>query len=88
MITKTKLCKISLIQLIILIMMTTNSCTTEKQSDSGKDYQLTSTLEILLTSKKGDTDLATFSIAPDKQGFDPAEHPGIKDANYDLLPMI
>ena len=38
--------------------------------------------------KKGDVKLNSFSIAPDKSGFDPAEYPGIKDANYDLLPMI
>lgn len=31
---------------------------------------------------------ATFSIAPDRAGFDPAVYPGIKDASYDLLPMI
>lgn len=35
-----------------------------------------------------DRDLTTFSIAPDTAGFDPAKHPGIKDARYDLLPMI
>ncbi|MFO8145145.1 MAG: glycoside hydrolase family 30 beta sandwich domain-containing protein [Candidatus Syntrophosphaera sp.] len=36
----------------------------------------------------GDTTLDSFSIAPDKQGFDPAEFPGIKDETFDLLPMI
>ena len=36
----------------------------------------------------GDAELAAFSIAPDRVGFDPAEHPGIRDAGYDLLPMI
>lgn len=35
-----------------------------------------------------DTELSHFSIAPDAQGFDPAEFPGIQDASYDLLPMI
>jgi glucosylceramidase len=35
-----------------------------------------------------DGDLTAFSIAPDVVGFDPADHPGIKDASYDLLPMI
>ncbi len=35
-----------------------------------------------------DGDLIAFSIAPDVAGFDPADHPGIKDASYDLLPMI
>ncbi|MHC5108965.1 MAG: glycoside hydrolase family 30 protein [Planctomycetota bacterium] len=33
-------------------------------------------------------DSGAFSIAPDTAGFDPAVHPGIKDAGYDLLPMI
>ncbi len=36
----------------------------------------------------GDTAFASFSIAPDSQGFDPEVHPGIKDPHYDLLPMI
>jgi glucosylceramidase len=35
-----------------------------------------------------DGDLTAFSIAPDVAGFDPADYPGIKDAGYDLLPMI
>jgi glucosylceramidase len=35
-----------------------------------------------------DKDLTAFSIAPDVAGFDPAQYPGIKDAAYDLLPMI
>jgi glucosylceramidase len=38
--------------------------------------------------KPDDNDLAAFSIAPDVAGFDPADYPGIKDASYDLLPMI
>lgn len=36
----------------------------------------------------GDVDPAAFSIAPDSAGFDPNVYPGIKDAHYDLLPMI
>jgi len=36
----------------------------------------------------GDTDLKSFSIAEDSNGFDPENHPGIKDKGYDLLPMI
>jgi len=36
----------------------------------------------------GDLTLADFSIAADLAGFDPAEHPGIKAPDYDLLPMI
>lgn len=37
---------------------------------------------------KDDVKLKSFTLAPDKKGFDPAEYPGIKDAGYDLLPMI
>ncbi|MBW6513199.1 MAG: glycosyl hydrolase [Candidatus Syntrophosphaera sp.] len=36
----------------------------------------------------GDFELNSFSIAPDKEGFDPDVFPGIKDTAYDLLPMI
>lgn len=36
----------------------------------------------------GDTDLASFTIAPDLEGFDPGRYPGIQDPDYDLLPMI
>ncbi len=35
-----------------------------------------------------DRALAAFSVAPDTAGFDPARWPGIRDAKYDLLPMI
>jgi glucosylceramidase len=35
-----------------------------------------------------DAELATFTIAPDRAGFDPAKYPGIQDPEYDLLPMI
>jgi glucosylceramidase len=35
-----------------------------------------------------DQDLEAFSIEPDVAGFDPAQYPGIMDADYDLLPMI
>jgi glucosylceramidase len=38
--------------------------------------------------KKGDTELLSFSIEPDKKGFDPQKYPGIQDPSYDLLPMI
>lgn len=38
--------------------------------------------------KKDDIALKYFSIAPDEEGFNPEEYPGIKDAAYDLLPMI
>ncbi len=37
---------------------------------------------------KGDSKLQHFSLKPDKQGFSPSQYPGIKDASYDLLPMI
>ena len=36
----------------------------------------------------GDSDLASFSIAPDSAGFDRSRYPGVKDPGYDLLPMI
>jgi glucosylceramidase len=35
-----------------------------------------------------DADLSSFTIAPDLEGFDPARYPGVRDAGYDLLPMI
>ena len=35
-----------------------------------------------------DIELKHFSIAPDLDGFAATEYPGIKDENYDLLPMI
>lgn len=38
--------------------------------------------------KKGDIKMESFSIENDTKGFDPARYPGIKDENYDLLPMI
>jgi len=37
---------------------------------------------------KGDVQLQHFSIAPDRDGFPAEEYPGIRDATYDLLPMI
>jgi glucosylceramidase len=36
----------------------------------------------------GDDDLSSFSIAPDRAGFDPDRYPGVVDPDYDLLPMI
>jgi len=38
--------------------------------------------------QSNDAELTAFSVAPDLAGFDPEAHPGIKDATYDLLPMI
>lgn len=36
----------------------------------------------------GDTELASFSIEPDKVGFPKAQYPGVVQESYDLLPMI
>ncbi len=38
--------------------------------------------------KVGDTELKSFSLNPDTEGFDPDKYEGIKDPSYDLLPMI
>lgn len=38
--------------------------------------------------KKGDAQLESFTLAPDKAGFKKTDYPGIKDESYDLLPMI
>lgn len=35
-----------------------------------------------------DKDLQHFSIAVDRDGFDRAKYPGVKDESFDLLPMI
>lgn len=35
-----------------------------------------------------DRELKHFSIAPDRDGFSKADHPGIRDESFDLLPMI
>ena len=37
---------------------------------------------------KDDVKLEHFSIAPDKDGFRVEDYPGIRDASFDLLPMI
>ncbi len=39
-------------------------------------------------AEPGDADLDSFTIAPDLEGFDPSRYPGVKDPDYDLLPMI
>jgi len=67
-------------------------------SDKGANFSLTRTHigacdfsvkgKYSYADEKDDVKLSSFSIAPDKEGFDPAEFPGIKDAGYDLLPMI
>jgi len=36
----------------------------------------------------GDSSLKSFTIAPDRAGFDPERYPGIQDPDFDLLPMI
>ncbi len=36
----------------------------------------------------GDAELNSFSIQPDKEGFTQSGYPGIRDEEYDLLPMI
>ncbi|HSL88200.1 MAG TPA: hypothetical protein VK870_02740, partial [Ignavibacteriaceae bacterium] len=67
-------------------------------SDKGANFSLTRTHigscdfcvegKYSYLDKIGDTELKSFSIAPDKAGFDPKKYPGIKDPSYDLLPMI
>jgi glucosylceramidase len=37
---------------------------------------------------KGDVKLENFNIAPDKDGFPVKDYPGVRDASFDLLPMI
>ncbi|MDZ7636476.1 MAG: hypothetical protein U5L72_19450 [Bacteroidales bacterium] len=41
-----------------------------------------------LLTKREISELESFSVAPDKEGFRASEFPGIKDEEYDLLPMI
>lgn len=67
-------------------------------SDKGANFSLTRTHigscdfcvegKYSYLDKKGDTELKSFTIAPDKEGFDPKKYPGIKDSSFDLLPMI
>jgi len=67
-------------------------------SDKGANFSLTRTHigscdfcvegKYSYLDKKGDTKLKSFSIDPDKEGFDPKKYPGIKDPSFDLLPMI
>ncbi|MDX1702108.1 MAG: hypothetical protein R3250_15895, partial [Melioribacteraceae bacterium] len=38
--------------------------------------------------KKGDVNLESFTLDPDKEGFSKKKYNGIKDETYDLLPMI
>lgn len=66
--------------------------------ESGANFTLTRTHigacdfavegEYSYADQPDDRDLAAFSIEPDVAGFDPADHPGVEDASYDLLPMI
>jgi len=67
-------------------------------SESGANFSLTRTHigacdfcvegRYSYVDKKGDTELESFTLDPDKEGFDPKEYPGIEDTTYDLLPMI
>ena len=67
-------------------------------SDEGANFALTRTHigacdfsvkgKYSYLDKEGDVKLESFSVAPDKNGFSKSEFPGIKDENYDLLPMI
>ena len=66
--------------------------------ESGADFTLTRThigsCDFTVEGKYSyaetpdDRELKAFTIAPDLAGFDPDVYPGIKDASYDLLPMI
>jgi glucosylceramidase len=67
-------------------------------SDKGANFSLTRTHigscdfcvegKYSYLDKKGDTELKSFGINPDKEGFDPDKYPGIQDPSFDLLPMI
>ncbi len=67
-------------------------------SDEGADFSLARThigsCDFCIEGKysyldmKGDIELKTFSIEPDKEGFNTDKYPGIQDSTYDLLPMI
>ena len=41
-----------------------------------------------LAEKEGDTQLSSFTLAPDKEGFSRQKYPQIKDENYDLYHLI
>lgn len=67
-------------------------------SDKGANFSLTRTHigscdfcvegKYSYLDKKGDTELKSFSIDPDKKGFNPEKYNGVEDRSYDLLPMI
>jgi len=67
-------------------------------SESGANFSLTRThigaCDFCVEGKysyadsKDDKDLQSFSIKPDVDGFSPQKYHGIKDEQYDLLPMI
>jgi len=67
-------------------------------SDSGANFTLTRThvgaCDFSVDGKysyadtAGDTDLDHFSIQQDRMGFPAGQYPGVKDNEYDLLPMI
>lgn len=67
-------------------------------SESGANFSLTRTHigacdfcvegRYSYLDKKGDVKLESFTLLPDKEGFDPTDYSGIQDETYDLLPMI
>lgn len=67
-------------------------------TDEGADFSLTRThigaCDFCVDGRysyadvKGDKNLESFSLLPDKEGFSAEQHPNIIDENYDLLPMI
>jgi len=66
--------------------------------DSGANFSLTRTHigacdfcvegKYSYADKKDDVELSSFTLKPDKEGFNKAKYPGIVDDTYDLLPMI
>jgi glucosylceramidase len=67
-------------------------------SESGANFSLTRTHigacdfcvegRYSYVDKAGDTALESFSLEADVAGFSQSRYPGIKDVDYDLLPMI
>jgi glucosylceramidase len=67
-------------------------------SEKGADFTLTRTHigscdfsvegKYSYVDKVGDTELKSFTIDPDKEGFSTDKYLGVQDPTYDLLPMI
>jgi glucosylceramidase len=67
-------------------------------SEKGADFTLTRTHigscdfsvegKYSYLDKIDDTELKSFTIDPDKEGFNPDKYLGVQDPTYDLLPMI